>query len=289
VTIRTKRAERVILCALLLTCAAPASVAAQTAASNTPTVPLFTRDDAYLGGLVLVSTAALWPVDAKVAEALQKPDRQANRIFQSLATGVRVVAVPGAVVIGTTMYVAGRLAHSPWMADVGLHGEEALLAGDIVNTAIKWTAGRGRPFVEGDTNPHDYRLMRGWRRGRDYSSFPSGHALAAFSAAAAVTNETAHWWKAGEWYVAPVLYAGATAVALSRLYNNQHWASDVIMGAGIGIFAGNKIVRFNHRTNPNNRVDRWLLTASLRQSPSGGLAMNWSVMPARLAGFPTRR
>lgn len=282
------RSLRTVLLALVAVTASPIPSRAQGVATPAPTVPLFTRDDAYLGGLVLVGTAALWPVDAKVAEALQKPNRQANWLFQNLATDVRLIAVPGAVVIGTTMYAVGRLAHSPWMADIGLHGEEALLAGDIVNTAIKWTAGRGRPFVEGDTNPHDYRLLRGFRRGRDYSSFPSGHALAAFSAAAAVTNETAHWWRAGEWYVGPILYGGATAVALSRLYNNQHWASDVIMGAGIGIFAGNKIVRFNHRTNPNNRVDRWLLTGSLRHTATGGLAMSWSVMPSRLLGFPAR-
>lgn len=283
----TPRARTALLATAMVAGIARPS-AAQSPATSAATVPLFTRDDAYLGGLVLVGTAALWPLDAKVAEALQQPDRQANRLFQNLSTDVRLVAVPGAVVIGTTMYAVGRLAHSPWMADVGLHGEEALLAGDIVNTAIKWTAGRGRPFVEGDTNPHDYRLLRGWRRGRNYSSFPSGHALAAFSAAAAVTNETAHWWRAGEWYVGPILYGGATAVALSRLYNNQHWASDVIMGAGIGIFAGNKIVRFNHRTSPNNRVDRWLLTGSLRHDATGGLAMSWSVLPSRLLGFPQR-
>jgi len=265
-----------------------ASAQSTGSASVAPRPPLFTRDDAYLAGLVAAGAVALWPMDSKIAEALQKPDRQANRLFKHLATDVRLIAVPGAAIIGTSMYAAGRLAHSPWMADVGLHGEEALLAGDVVTTVIKWTAGRGRPFAEGDTNPHDFKLLRGIRKGRDYSSFPSGHSLAAFSAAAAVTNETAHWWRAGEWYVGPVLYAGATAVALSRLYENQHWASDVIVGAGIGIFAGNKIVRLNHRTSPNNRVDRWLLSASLRHNSAGDVAVSWSVLPARLAGFPAR-
>lgn len=284
---RARFAAFVALLPTLATAAIPA--AAQTTGTATvtpPHVPLFTRDDAYLGGLVVVGTVALWPLDSRIAEALQKPNRQANHLFQNLSTDVRLIAVPGAAIIGTSMYVAGRLAHSRWMADVGLHGEEALLAGDVVTTAIKWTAGRGRPFAEGDTNPHDFKLLRGIRKGRDYSSFPSGHALAAFSAAAAVTNETAHWWKQGEWFVGPVLYAGATAVALSRLYNNQHWASDVILGAGIGIFAGNKIVRLNHRTSPNNRVDRWLLSATIRRRESGGMAVSLSMLPSRLAGFP---
>ena len=49
------------------------------------------------------------------------------------------------------------------------------------------------------------------------------------------------------------------------MYDNRHWASDVIMGAAIGTFAGTKVVRY-HRTHPDNRLDRWLLNASV--SPS---------------------
>ena len=47
-------------------------------------------------------------------------------------------------------------------------------------------------------------------------------------------------------------------IALSRLYNNKHWASDVVMAAGIGTFSGLKVVKWQH-THPGNRLDRWLL------------------------------
>jgi membrane-associated phospholipid phosphatase len=257
-----------------------ASAAAQAAdSSRLPRVSLFTKDDAYLGAFFIAGTLALRPFDKRVAGELQQPESQANRLFQNLSTDVRVIAVPGAVIIGTSMYAVGRLAHGNRLADLGLHGLEALAVGDVVNTAIKWSVGRARPYVVRDTNPSDYGFLRGLKKGRDYSSFPSGHVLAAFAAAAAVSNEASRWWPGSQWYVGTAMYGGATAVALSRLYNNQHWASDVIMAAGIGTFAGNKVVRFNHRTSPHNRVDRWLLSASLEPAVGGGVALTWTVLP----------
>ena len=244
-----------------------------------PHVPLFTHDDAYLGVFFVATTVALAPFDRHITSYLQRPDAQTHPFLQNLSTDVRLIAVPGSVIIGTSMYVIGRLGHIEKLADLGLHGEEAILVGNLLNTAIKWTAGRARPYAVADTNARDFQLFRGLRKGRDYSSFPSGHTLAAFAAAAAVTSETARSWPGSQWYAGTVMYGGATLVAFSRLYNNQHWASDVIMAAGIGTFAGNKVVRYHHRTNPNNRIDRWLLAASIRPDEHGGLALGWGVIP----------
>jgi membrane-associated phospholipid phosphatase len=73
------------------------------------------------------------------------------------------------------------------------------------------------------------------------------------------------------------MYGGAALVGLSRMYENRHWASDVIMGAAIGTFAGTKVVRY-HRTHPGNRIDRWLLNASVSPSDLGHLTL--SIIPA---------
>ena len=45
-----------------------------------------------------------------------------------------------------------------------------------------------------------------WGGGR---SFPSGHSLAAFAAAAAVTGETSQWWPGMRWIIGPTLFGGA--------------------------------------------------------------------------------
>jgi membrane-associated phospholipid phosphatase len=76
--------------------------------------------------------------------------------------------------------------------------------------------------------------------------------------------------------IGPVLYGGAVAVGASRMYENRHWASDVIMGAAIGTFAGTKVVRY-HRTHPTNQLDRWLLRASV--SPSDLSHLSFMVIP----------
>lgn len=58
--------------------------------------------------------------------------------------------------------------------------------------------------------------------------------------------------------MAPVLFGAAGVVGLSRIYDNQHWASDVIVGAAIGTLVGYKVSRYTHQ-RPGNTVDTALL------------------------------
>ena len=241
--------------------------------------PLFTKSDAYLGAGFVLGTLALAPFDRRIASRLQDPGTQASRVLQNIATDARLVAVPGSAIIGGSLYALGKLGHWNGIADLGLHGSEAILVGNVLNTAIKWTAGRARPYVVNDTDPFNYEFLRGKRKGSDYSSFPSGHTLAAFAAASAVTDEVTRTWPKARWYVGTAMYGGATMVGLSRLYNNQHWASDVIMGAGIGTLTGIKVVRYHHLTNPGNVVDRWLLSSSIAPDGHGGVAIMVTALP----------
>jgi membrane-associated phospholipid phosphatase len=64
------------------------------------------------------------------------------------------------------------------------------------------------------------------------------------------------------------MYGGATLVGLSRMYNNAHWASDVVLGAAIGTFSGIKVVRYSHG-HSNNLVDRTLLGLRVVPTPDG--------------------
>ena len=228
---------------------------------------LFTWRDGILAAGFAVATIAIRPVDKSAAIALQDSIRQHRLIFQEGSTIVRTIAVPGSVIIGTSMYAVGRLAHVDRLAEVGLHGTEALGVGSAVADVLKDILGRARPFVDTvSPNPDDWQLLRGLHRGANYQSFPSGHTVAAFAAAAAVSSETSRWWPAATYFgIGPVLYGGAAAVGLSRMYNNRHWASDVIMGAAIGTFAGTKVVRYS-LTHPRNRIDRWLLHGSASTS-----------------------
>jgi len=277
----TRSFRAVALAASLVT---PVLALAQTTAA--PRVSLFTVNDAYLAGGFIAGTLALRPVDEYFARRLQNKYNQSSRFLQDVAVTVRTIAEPGAFVIGGTLYVAGRASKQRDMADLGLHGTEAVVLGSVFAGVLKDAFGRARPFVHPPTdstgfNPNDWQFGRGLKSGDNYRSFPSGHSVAAFAAAAAVVNETSRWWPNLTWVIGPAMYGGAGLVGLSRMYNNRHWASDVMMGAAIGTFAGNKVVRYHHRTNPTNKFDRWLLGASVRQNASGSYSsFAWTFAPA---------
>jgi len=66
-------------------------------------------------------------------------------------------------------------------------------------------------------------------------SFPSGHTAQAFAAATFMHKE---YGKQNIWYSIGA-YSLATGIGAFRIMNNRHWVSDVLVGAGIGIFSTN--------------------------------------------------
>jgi membrane-associated phospholipid phosphatase len=259
---------------------APALLAAQPSdTTRISTKPLFTIRDAIAAGAFLAAGAALYPADKHLAGQIRDSSLLQNHAVKDIAVGVRTIAEPGSLIIGGTLYAYGRLAHKPKAADLGLHGTEAILVGSAASYIIKGFVGRARPYVDSvNANPRDFKFGRGFRQGTDYSSFPSGHTTAAFAAAAAVTAETSRWWPNSTPYIGTVMYGGATLVGLSRMYDNKHWASDVIIGAAIGTFSGLKVVRYHH-SHPSNRLDKWLLAGGIRSDGAGGRVVTLTIFP----------
>lgn len=79
--------------------------------------------------------------------------------------------------------------------------------------------------------------------GGNLSSFPSGHTFMAFLGAETLRREY------GAAYPAAALagYAVAAVTACCRVYNNRHWAADVLGGAGLGILASSTAYWINSR------------------------------------------
>lgn len=78
--------------------------------------------------------------------------------------------------------------------------------------------------------------------GGGMNTMPSGHTAQAFVAATILDMEyrdTSPWISVGG-------YAVATTTAIGRMVNNKHWISDVLIGAGIGIFSA-KVVYYTHQ------------------------------------------
>jgi membrane-associated phospholipid phosphatase len=108
----------------------------------------------------------------------------------------------------------------------------AVLFPVLIGAVIKWSVGRGRPFVGGDANVFNFSHFDGTAA---YSSFPSGHAICAFALAFAVS---AVWPKAR---LAMIAYA--LIILATRLVLLAHHPSDVVAGALLGVI-GAMFVRY---------------------------------------------
>jgi undecaprenyl-diphosphatase len=124
-------------------------------------------------------------------------------------------------IFGALFAVQGWAADNPESKKTAALAFESFLWAGAIELSAKSIVGRNRPTVS--TNPFTFRP------GQSDGSFPSGHTTEAFSAATVFAEQYPRWE-----VVVPV-YAAASAVAFSRLYANQHWGSDVVAGALLGI------------------------------------------------------
>lgn len=69
--------------------------------------------------------------------------------------------------------------------------------------------------------------------GSTRNSFPSGHTATAFAGAEILRRE---YWNTSPW-IGVAGYAVAAGTGFLRMYNNRHWLTDVIAGAGVGILS----------------------------------------------------
>jgi membrane-associated phospholipid phosphatase len=106
----------------------------------------------------------------------------------------------------------------------GLEAAAAILAGaaagSAANEVVNELVGRARPLW--DRGEFSFRPLSG------HASFPSGHAAYTFAMAGAIDEATSGWLPAAAAYTV----AGATA--LSRVYDDKHWLSDIVAGAALG-------------------------------------------------------
>jgi membrane-associated phospholipid phosphatase len=99
-------------------------------------------------------------------------------------------------------------------------------------------------------------------------SFPSGHTAQAFLAATFLHKEFRH---KSIWY-SVAGYTMATAVGTCRMVSNRHWASDVLVGAGIGILSTN-LVYLGHKHRHKNKTMNITAVPSYDRGPGIFLSM----------------
>ncbi|HST50796.1 MAG TPA: phosphatase PAP2 family protein [Pyrinomonadaceae bacterium] len=136
--------------------------------------------------------------------------------------------------IAAAFYFVGRAKGDARARETGLLGAEALVDTGIVATVLKSVARRQRP-------PTDNASGEFFSGG---TSFPSGHAISAWTLAAVVASEYGHRRPALRFAV----YGLAAAVSLSRFTGRNHFLSDVLVGSAIGYTTGRFVYLKRHDT-----------------------------------------
>jgi membrane-associated phospholipid phosphatase len=170
---------------------------------------------------------------------------KAMAFFSSLGNaGYIVVFLAG-------LYVAGEIAPSYGLRKTAVLGLESLAVTGVVVLGFKCLAGRARPETGKGPNYFQPLSFRS-----SFLSLPSGHAASAFAAATAIAEQS------DSTVVDLAAYTMASLVALSRVHNNEHWASDVFLGSAIGYFIGRGVAGLNKDQGKKTSV-------SLTVSPQG--------------------
>jgi len=170
-------------------------------------------------------------LDRTVARGVQRSDLSR---FDSVAKGLGTLGGTGSIAIAGGAYLGGLMTDQPRVREFGADAACAMLVGEVAFTLpAKYLAGRSRPST--GTDPYRFQPMRG------DPGFPSSHATLAFSLATVIAQYADRPW------ASVAAYGGAGLVGLSRIQQREHFVSDLVAGAAVGIGSA-RLVLLRHRT-----------------------------------------
>lgn len=184
----------------------------------------------WLGfGLVTGALIATDHDSSKVFENSPGQVRWGNRVSKAGAAYTLIPLVAG-------FYGYGVLRDDPKAREIGVLGTEALIDGLIVMQIVKTVTGRNRPDSTNDAGD----FFSGG------TSFPSGHTIESWSIASLLAHEYGRKSK-----VVPIVaYSLASIVSAARFAGQKHYASDIVLGAGMGWFIG----RYVYQTHMDHAI-----------------------------------
>jgi hypothetical protein len=165
------------------------------------------------GALALV----IHPEDNKLNRRLR-----GSETFDNIVSPGRYIgALPFLLGASTTTYIVGRASGHKRVQHIGLDLIEGTILAEGITQGIKAIVRRDRPLREDNTRAKGF-------------AFPSGHAAGTFAAATIFQQHLG-------WKAAVPTYAVASMVAISRMHDQRHFASDVVAGAAEGIIIGRSV------------------------------------------------
>ncbi|HSB28166.1 MAG TPA: phosphatase PAP2 family protein [Pyrinomonadaceae bacterium] len=209
-----------------------------------------------------IGTMALITTDRITGDEIGESDAQVHASHIVSYAG----SVYGTGAIAATFYLIGRSRNDTRARETGILTAEAIINSSIVGGVLKGITQRARPADGRDRS----EFFDGG------SSFPSGHSLSAWSAAAVIASE----YHDNAW-VKVAAYGVAGAVSVARFTGQKHYLSDVLVGSAAGYAIGKYVYHAHHRdvldSDPEDRSKlHWPTIVPEYNRHQYGIGLSWS-------------
>lgn len=230
----------------------------QAALPDAPTPQVESIEDVTVRGLpmaVLKDQRAIWtspgrirtkdlvwlaPLAAATGVAIATDHRTMSSVvsqdvnFNQASVDTSNVLIGGFLAAPVVLFGVGQYGHDSKARETGLMGVEAIVDGVVVEQGLKLVFWRERPTVDNSRGLFFQRSA-----GID-SSFPSSHAVLAWSSAAVIAERyRSRWVQAG-------VYSLATGVSMTRVLGQAHFPTDVLVGSAAGWLVGHYVAKPHH-------------------------------------------
>jgi hypothetical protein len=182
-------------------------------------------------GYTALGTGMLYLIDDQTSEFIQ---RQQEGVPKGIRDYGSTIGSPTYNYMFTGgVYLTGLLAKSEKIRRTGVLMIASASAAGLLQQITKSVVGRARPMSGKGKDTFDP-----FNSNRDFHSFPSGHAILAFTNTYAIGKQFKNLWvRAG-------IYTVGAVPGVSRIWEGQHWLSDVVLGIAISIFTVESIDRY---------------------------------------------
>lgn len=201
----------------------------------------FTGKDWLVTGSVLAATGLAFLADEDIWEYFQR--NQSNTAKDILQVGAIYGNIGFASALSFSAYLGGKIFRNPEFAATGRMLLEGVFYAGLTNTVLKVVTGRSRPYT--DQGPH---FFKAFQTSEPHISFPSGHVTMAFTLSSILSE------RIDNVYASVGLYTLAATTFIQRMYSDNHWFSDCVLGAAIGYFTGTAVVKFDRQVSSKKKL-----------------------------------
>lgn len=203
-------------------------------------------------GSVLAGTVVLSVSDEPANDLLRRNhSRTADRLKD---LGIEFGAPQTAILFTGSLYVIGWAADSDWLRESCVIMSASLLSSGIIQSSTKYIVGRARPYVG---RGHD--VFDPFRGEESHFAFFSGHTMVAMIISHTLAK------RLDPVPAKVVLYGLGTIGGLARMYNQDHWLTDVVVGNVLAITSVNSVAKW--------------LAAKKNGKAMGELERHWQISP----------